>query len=245
MVHGRASVRHAAGPGAGRPRGRAVPRCWRSTCRARGRSGPLARARNFVFLAPPSWEELVRRLVGRGTETPEQREQRLDTARAELAAQVRVRPRRGEWRSRPSGRGLGSLGTSVALQILVRVPIRARDCSSQPKASLCQDITRPPRALPTRRSTSCSRKSDSKYKLVLFAAKRARQINAYYSQLGEGLLDHVGPLVETTVQEKPLSIALREVNAGKLDLHRRRSGRADRRHGERRGGLHRTGLSQR
>ena len=43
---------------------------------------------NFVFLAPPSWEELVRRLVGRGTEAPEQREQRLATARAELAAQV-------------------------------------------------------------------------------------------------------------------------------------------------------------
>ena len=59
-------------------------------------------------------------------------------------------------------------------------------------------------------------KSDSKYKLVLYAAKRARQINAYYSQLGEGLLDNVGPLVETTVQEKPLSIALREVNAGVL-----------------------------
>ena len=59
-------------------------------------------------------------------------------------------------------------------------------------------------------------KSDSKYKLVLYAAKRARQINAYYSQLGEGLLDHVGPLVETSIQEKPLSIALREVNAGVL-----------------------------
>ena len=67
-------------------------------------------------------------------------------------------------------------------------------------------------------------RSDSKYKLVLFAAKRARQINAYYSQLGEGLLDHVGPLVETSVQEKPLSIALREVNAGKLTLHRHRPG---------------------
>jgi guanylate kinase len=40
----------------------------------------------FVFLAPPSWEELVRRQVGRGTETPQQREQRLATARAELAA---------------------------------------------------------------------------------------------------------------------------------------------------------------
>jgi DNA-directed RNA polymerase subunit omega len=52
---------------------------------------------------------------------------------------------------------------------------------------------------------------DSKYQLVIMAAKRARQINAYYSQLGEGLLEFVGPLVETRVQEKPLSIALREV----------------------------------
>ena len=42
------------------------------------------------------------------------------------------------------------------------------------------------------------------------AAKRARQINAYYAQLGEGLLEYVGPLVETRVQEKPLSIALRD-----------------------------------
>lgn len=41
-----------------------------------------------VFITPPSWEELVRRLVGRGTETAEQRERRLDTARAELAAQA-------------------------------------------------------------------------------------------------------------------------------------------------------------
>jgi guanylate kinase len=41
----------------------------------------------FVFLAPPSWDELVRRLVGRGTETPEERERRLDTARLELASE--------------------------------------------------------------------------------------------------------------------------------------------------------------
>ena len=54
--------------------------------------------------------------------------------------------------------------------------------------------------------------ADSKYALVIFAAKRARQINAYYSQLGEGLLEYVGPLVETHVQEKPLSVALREIN---------------------------------
>ena len=40
----------------------------------------------FVFLQPPSWDELVRRLVGRGTESPEERDVRLSTARRELAA---------------------------------------------------------------------------------------------------------------------------------------------------------------
>jgi len=41
----------------------------------------------LVFLAPPSWEELVHRLIGRGTETPEEQARRLETARVELAAQ--------------------------------------------------------------------------------------------------------------------------------------------------------------
>lgn len=49
------------------------------------RSWPSAQ---FVFLAPPSWDELVRRLVGRGTEAADERGQRLITARAELAAQA-------------------------------------------------------------------------------------------------------------------------------------------------------------
>ncbi|MDF8264150.1 guanylate kinase [Luteipulveratus flavus] len=40
----------------------------------------------LVFLEPPSWEELVRRLVGRGTETADEQDVRLQTARAELAA---------------------------------------------------------------------------------------------------------------------------------------------------------------
>jgi DNA-directed RNA polymerase subunit omega len=61
-------------------------------------------------------------------------------------------------------------------------------------------------------------KVESKYALVIYAAKRARQINAYYSQLGEGLLEYVGPLVPTHVQEKPLSVALREVNDDLLTL---------------------------
>jgi DNA-directed RNA polymerase subunit omega len=58
--------------------------------------------------------------------------------------------------------------------------------------------------------------TDSKYALVIYSAKRARQINSYYSQLGEGLLEYVGPLVDTHVQEKPLSVALREINSGLL-----------------------------
>ena len=41
----------------------------------------------FVFLAPPSWDELVRRLVGRGTEDQQERDRRLQTARVELAAE--------------------------------------------------------------------------------------------------------------------------------------------------------------
>ncbi|MGO9783203.1 MAG: guanylate kinase [Streptosporangiaceae bacterium] len=48
------------------------------------RSLPDAR---LVFLAPPSWEELVRRLTGRGTEPPEVVQRRLDAARRELGAE--------------------------------------------------------------------------------------------------------------------------------------------------------------
>jgi guanylate kinase len=42
----------------------------------------------FVFLKPPSWDELVRRLVGRGTETEEERARRLVTAEEEMAAEA-------------------------------------------------------------------------------------------------------------------------------------------------------------
>ncbi len=49
------------------------------------RSMPAA---HLVFLAPPSWEELVRRLTGRGTESPERVARRLVLAREELAAEA-------------------------------------------------------------------------------------------------------------------------------------------------------------
>ena len=59
--------------------------------------------------------------------------------------------------------------------------------------------------------------ADSKYALAIFAAKRARQINSYFTQLNEGLLQNVGPLVEYQNQEKPLSIAFREIDEGLLE----------------------------
>ena len=60
-------------------------------------------------------------------------------------------------------------------------------------------------------------KVSSKYALVVFAAKRARQINDYYNQLAEGILEYVGPLVEPRLHEKPLSIAMREIDADLLE----------------------------
>ncbi|KSU67955.1 MULTISPECIES: DNA-directed RNA polymerase subunit omega [Micrococcaceae] len=60
--------------------------------------------------------------------------------------------------------------------------------------------------------------NDSKYAIVLNSAKRARQINAYYAQLNEGLFEYVGPLVETKLNEKPLTIALRELDESLLKV---------------------------
>ena len=62
------------------------PHSWRSTwpgARQVRRAMPESR---LVFLAPPSWEELVRRLAGRGTEDSEEQKRRLATARTELDA---------------------------------------------------------------------------------------------------------------------------------------------------------------
>lgn len=62
-------------------------------------------------------------------------------------------------------------------------------------------------------------KVDSKYALVIFASKRARQINDYYADLHEGsLYNNVGPLVDSTIDDKPLSVALHEISEGKLLL---------------------------
>ena len=57
---------------------------------------------------------------------------------------------------------------------------------------------------------------DSKFTLVTLAAMRAREINDYYNQLGEGLGKIVPPQV-TSVSRKPLTISLEEIEAGKIE----------------------------
>lgn len=62
---------------------------------------------------------------------------------------------------------------------------------------------------------------DSKYTLVILAAKRAREINSYYNQLGEGRGEFVPPLIETGgLRSKALSIALQEIAEGKINAER-------------------------
>jgi DNA-directed RNA polymerase subunit omega len=62
-------------------------------------------------------------------------------------------------------------------------------------------------------------KVDSKFTLVTLSAMRAREINDYYNQVGEGLGRIVPPQV-TSVSRKPLSIALEEIAAGKIVFER-------------------------
>ncbi len=61
-------------------------------------------------------------------------------------------------------------------------------------------------------------RTQSKYALVVFAAKRARQINAYNTQLESNVIQYVGPVVPVEADDKPLSIALREIVDDKLEL---------------------------
>lgn len=62
-------------------------------------------------------------------------------------------------------------------------------------------------------------KVDSKFTLVALSAKRARQINSYYNQLGEGLGVVVPPQV-TSISGKPLTIAFEEIATAKASFHR-------------------------
>jgi DNA-directed RNA polymerase subunit omega len=67
---------------------------------------------------------------------------------------------------------------------------------------------------------------DSKYTLVILAAKRGRQINSYFTQLGEGVAEHTPPQVPLDPDRAPkaLSIALQEIAEGVIAFERTADG---------------------
>lgn len=67
---------------------------------------------------------------------------------------------------------------------------------------------------------------DSKYTLVILAAKRSRQINSYFNQLGEGVAEFTPPQVPLRADRAPkaLSIALREISEGTVSYERTTDG---------------------
>ena len=61
-------------------------------------------------------------------------------------------------------------------------------------------------------------KVGTRFGLVVLAARRAREINAYFNQLGEGFGSYVPPQVHS-LSRKPLSIALEEIDEDKVVVH--------------------------
>jgi DNA-directed RNA polymerase subunit omega len=107
---------------------------------------------------------------------------------------------------------MAEVDAGAVAPVVTETPVAAPEATPAPETTAVEGEAPPdgekPEAAPERTFTQ--------KEVNEIAAKRARQINAYYSQLGEGLLEYVGPLVETTPQEKPLSIAMREINSGLL-----------------------------
>ncbi|WP_373291674.1 DNA-directed RNA polymerase subunit omega [Nocardia rhizosphaerihabitans] len=89
-------------------------------------------------------------------------------------------------------------------------PLVSTDITAAPAYDTPIGLTNPP-------IDELLERTSSKYALVIYAAKRARQINDYYNQLGDGILEYVGPLVEPGLQEKPLSVAMREIHSDLLE----------------------------
>jgi guanylate kinase len=173
----------------------------------------------LVFLAPPSWDELVRRLTGRGTEPPEVLARRLAAAEDELAAAEEFEITLVNTSVQDVSQQLIHLMEQCVLSSKVFEGLRRQHCLPQaPQGRQSVAGTQGADGIINPPIDELLDVVDSKYRLVIMAAKRARQINAYYSQLGEGLLEYVGPLVETRSQEKPLSISLREIRERLLNV---------------------------
>ena len=139
-----------------------------------------------IFIRPPSDDALRDRLVGRGTDTP---------SRSSVASHV-------------AGEELAAAGEFKHVVVNDRLD-EAVDQLGGDRAGYTGPVISP-------RIDKLLDHVDSNYASVLVAAKRARQINSYYHNLGEGTFDEFPPPMVETVSKNYLTIALEEVAAGKI-----------------------------
>ena len=146
-----------------------------------------------IFVTAPSREELERRLRVRATESEGEIDERLDVARAQLELAPEFEHTIvNDDRERAVDE----------LEGIVRAELRAAQ------------VPCPPMIHP--RVDELLDNVDSRYALVIVAAKRARQINNYHHQLGEGTFDQfLPPLVESR-SKNYLTMALEEISEGKI-----------------------------
>ena len=146
-----------------------------------------------IFIAPPSPADLRRRLEGRASDSPEQIARRLEAARGRAGRPGGVRP---GGRERRPGEGPGGARG-------------ARRYDVSPRNRQGSHLIKP-------RLDTLLEQVDSHYACVLVAAKRARQINSYYHNLGEGTFDEYPPPMVETGSKNYLKIALDEIAEGKI-----------------------------
>ena len=138
-----------------------------------------------VFIAPPSPRDAAARLVGRGTDGPEDVERRLQTAR------------RRSWPRRRSSR-------YVVVNDRLEEAVERLEAIVRENAGRRRTRGHYPVLMINPRIDRLLDNVDSNYASVIVAAKRARQINSYYHNLGEGTFDEFPPpMVETGVEELP------------------------------------------
>ena len=154
------------------------------------RGDDLRRRRRFA--------ELERRLRDRATESAGEIDERLELARRQTRGGGRLRPRRRERRPRRA--------PSAELEAIVDQELGSR--ALQVRFGRHDPST-------NRRSARCDR-VDSRYALVIVAAKRARQINNYHHQLGEGTFDDFAPPLVESRSKNYLTMALEEIAEGKI-----------------------------
>ena len=171
-----------------------------------------------MFVKPPSREEQRRRLVERGEDDAAEIERRLAAAATEEAL------RRAEFDAVVVNDDVDAAVDEVA-GILDVPPIGAvmrpfLSAVRVPDARFEEfgvvHMAERRTSLMTPRMESLLERVDSKFTLVTLSAMRAREINDYYNQLGEGLGKIVPPQVNS-VSRKPLSISLEEIEVGKIE----------------------------